>query len=463
MNQIQQINKVDSSKNSLASKIVQGVKSFNDGWANLLTGFGIRGRDKTKSTTHYRGQLMTKEDQYSLYMSDGFARRTVELMVREMTRRGFKIEGDTDGLILKYYKKKKFDIQVRRMLKWSKIFGGGLGVMIIDDGNDDLEQPLNENNIRKIEQIKVYHRWQVDRTIGIDMNPDSETYGEVIFYRVSPATLGTFFDVHCSRCLIIDGIDIPEEEKRTNNNWGLSFYQATQYAIKRLSVLYGNVENIMDDFVTSTLSMSNLQDMIAAGQEDIIKTRLELLDLSKHIINTRLLDERETFQKQTSSVAGIADIMHSFQTALSCVTGEPLTLLFGQSTKGLASKGETDIRFWYDSIAAEQEEKLLPVDERLLYLIQKSKEGPTKGMVNDDWSVEYLPLWQPTEDEQAETRKKVAESDKIYIENSVLTPEEVAINRFGGAEYSTETILEEEDLKARRKSVEEETPTGGAE
>jgi hypothetical protein len=80
-----------------------------------------------------------------------------------------------------------------------------------------------------------------------------------------------------------------------------------------------------------------------------------------------------------------------------------------------------------------------------------SKEGPTKGKVLDDWSLEFNPLWQPTEQETVEMRNKQAETDKIYIEQQVLTPEEVTLSRFGGDEYSIETSV---DLEARKQPEE---------
>ncbi|KKM23144.1 hypothetical protein LCGC14_1618110, partial [marine sediment metagenome] len=58
--------------------------------------------------------------------------------------------------------------------------------------------------------------------------------------------------------------------------------------------------------------------------------------------------------------------------------------------------------------------------------------------------VEWVPLWQLTEEEEAKRRKSVAESDAIYINSGVLDPTEVANSRFGGEVYSAETVLDDQ-------------------
>lgn len=191
------------------SKKTTWSMKFKDGWANLLTGFGIAGRDKTKSTTIRRSVQMTEEEQFSLYGTDGFGKTVIDIPVEDMTKKGFKVVGDTDGLIVKYYKKKKFKKDVIEILRWSKVYGAGIGVMIINDGTENEEEPLslplNEENIQEIEDIKVYQKWEVDATSGIDQDVDSKTYGELLAYVITPANTSKTITVHKSRCLVIDG------------------------------------------------------------------------------------------------------------------------------------------------------------------------------------------------------------------------------------------------------------------
>ncbi len=53
-----------------------------------------------------------------------------------------------------------------------------------------------------------------------------------------------------------------------------------------------------------------------------------------------------------------------------------------------------------------------------------------------------------TQKETAELRKTQADTDAIYIDTGVVSEDEIAYSRFGGGEYSPETVL---DLEKRNE------------
>jgi hypothetical protein len=42
------------------------------------------------------------------------------------------------------------------------------------------------------------------------------------------------------------------------------------------------------------------------------------------------------------------------------------------------------------------------------------------------WSIQFRPLWEPSQKEETESRYAQAQADAIYLDRGVLTPEEVA-------------------------------------
>ena len=66
--------------------------------------------------------------------------------------------------------------------------------------------------------------------------------------------------------------------------------------------------------------------------------------------------------------------------------------------------------------------------------------GFAPGEITFTWN----PLWQMSDLEQAEIEKKRAETDAIYIQAGVVSAEEIALSRFGGDAYSTDTVLDME-------------------
>jgi hypothetical protein len=123
----------------------------------------------------------------------------------------------------------------------------------------------------------------------------------------------------------------------------------------------------------------------------------------------------------------------------------------------MQATGASDIRFFYDQIAAIQNSMLRSKVETLVRLVFKNKQGPTKGVEPDDWSLKFRTLYQLTEKEKAEVRKTQSDTDTAYIDTGVLSEDEVAYSRFGAGEYSPETIL---DLEKRNedKLAEEKEP-----
>src|ERR1700730_13129571 len=89
--------------------------------------------------------------------------------------------------------------------------------------------------------------------------------------------------------------------------------------------------------------------------------------------------------------------------------------------------GESDTRFFYDQVRAEQE-ALIPKLERLIKILAGDESAKA--------SIEFPALWQMTDREKAELRRMEAETDRIYLQEGVLLPEEVALHRFGNSEFS---------------------------
>lgn len=441
-----------------AGKMIKSLVA--DGWSNIYTGRGVTGKDKQLSTTYGSVKLLNEQTLRDLYRGDGFARRIINLPTGEMVREWFEVAGDTDGEVVKYLSTIEAKKHVLQALRFARAFGGSVIVMGIDDGNE-LDMPLNESNMRTVEFLRVYDRWRVSWTTGdIYDEPENPKYGIPEKYQISPIVSGeaTPFYVHETRILKFDGEEVDDRTRQENDGWGDSYFQATWNELANLSDSYNSCKEIIDDFIQIILKVKNLQEMIAAGQEDIVKKRLEIIDLGRHVRNTIMLDGEEEYSKEASTTSGLEKLLQEFQKAVSAVNGIPMTLLMGQSPGGLNATGDSDIRQWYDNIAKEQEKDLLPNLSRLVKIAMLCKEGPTKGKEIEDWSIDFNPLWQPSEKEVVETRHKQAEADKIYIDTGVLYPSEVSMSRFGGDEYSIDTHIEEglHDVSAEVREPEEE-------
>lgn len=427
---------------------------FNiDGWKNLLSNIGTS-KSQIENTSFSRDLKLDRETCGALYENTAMAKRIIDLPAYEMTRQWINIENDTDGVILKNLKRLGAKQVFRDWIKWGNLFGGAIIVMGIDDGGD-LEQPVNETGIRKVNFLRVYDRYQVSwTTTEINDNPESEYFGEVEYYTVNAYHGGKSFKVHRSRILKYDGADVPERTKIRNSGWGDSFLQALYRELKNNGVIIESVVSIVQDFVQTIIQIENLQNLIASGKEDLVKKRLDLIDLSRSVNNTIMLDGEESYTKQASTVTGLEGLMDKYMLSLSAASGIPFTKLFGESPKGLNSTGDADIRNYYDEIKSKQEDILLPGLERLKYLIEISRDEAFKGKgIPDGMEIEFNALWQMTDKEEAEYRKINAETDDIYITAGVLSAKEVTESRFENG-YSPDTQIN----KAERREPPKDDP-----
>jgi phage-related protein (TIGR01555 family) len=425
------------------------VKVRTDGWMNVLTGLGVCGRDKKQSAFFRITNIFNRAELDQMYRSDGVLRLIIDIFAQEMIRQGYEIEGDSEGKITGKLEELKCNEAMTNLIKWARLFGGSVCIMGIADGLP-LDQPVDERAIRDVQWLRVFDRYQAysrDGTFESDLN--SPNYGFPNVYTINDNRTGAIFFVHYSRILRMDWNVLPPRWQNFNQGWGDPLVQTIYEELRNYQTCFSNTATMMQDFVNGVLKVPNLSAIMASqcGDEKVIQ-RLNILNLSKSTTNTMILDGDETYEKITTNVSGIAELLDRFMLALSAVTRVPVSLLFGRSAAGLNSTGDNDVRNFYDAVKQDQESKLRGVLEKLIRYIMISKDGPFNGVQPESWSLQFVPLWQNTEEQESLIRRTVAETDAIYIDRGVLTPEEVAVSRFGGDKWSMNTEI---DLAARER------------
>ena len=425
-------------------------KERSDGWMNVLNGLGQQGRDKTTAICFRACPIFSPVQLDELYRADGLTKRIIDIVPAEMLRQGWEIDGDPNGKLLGKLEELKFNCKVNSLIQWSRLYGGAIIVMGIADGRP-LNEPVNVENIKSVEWLQVFDRWQTMTTndyICTDMNDDN--YGCPEWYQVTDYRTGALFVVHYSRVLRMDWGNLPPREKNYNQGCGDSVLVSIYNEIKNYGAAFANTSAIMQDFVNGILKIPGLSDTLGQGCDQAdrqLMRRLDFANLSKGVANMMVLDGEEIYEKLSTNVSGISDLLDRFMLSVSSVTGIPITLLFGRAPAGLNATGDADIRNFYDMVKQYQETKLKPVLEKLIFYIMKSEYGPYGGVEPDNWSIQFTPLWQNTEEQEANMRRTVAETDRIYIDTGVLDPTEVAISRFGGDRWSMNTLIDEEARK----------------
>jgi len=142
-----------------------------------------------------------------------------------------------------------------------------------------------------------------------------------------------------------------------------------------------------------------------------------------------LIANDEELTKQTTNVSGIDQLIDFVWDVMAASARMPKTVLKGQES-GTIAGAQYDVMNYYSRIAADQENVIKPLLERLIRLIMQSEEFSVDPE-SLEWEIKFNPLWQVDSKTDAEIRKLIAETDQIYIVNGVHTVDEVRNARFG--------------------------------
>lgn len=441
-----------------------GVELRTDGFVNTVTGLGLS-NSKAKATDFIPAFLLQAEKLEALYAEE-IPAKIVDTIVDDATREGFdlKIEGDDDQEIASdltdIYDDRGYGPKVEQAAKWGRLFGWGGLLMVTSDvvGNpfqgggarmvDPLPNPLPPNLTLK--NLILLERKDV-QVMAWDTDPLSPNWGNPKTYRIMPHGIpgmaGTMAIVDASRIIQFHGDYIPRNLRTTNYGFHLSVLQRIYDTIAQYGISWEAIATLLQDATQGVYKISNLMQTVAAGNEGWLKSRLQIMDKTRGVNNAIVIDkDKEEFTREDFSFTGYDKVIQEINNRLAMAAGMPVTVLFGISPAGMNATGESDMRLWENKVKAFQRRTLIPAWTLLFKLI-----GNEKSLGEKSWCVEPKPLRQMTLAEIAEIRSKVAAADTSYVNAQVLTPEEVAINRFGPKGWSIETQI---DPEIRAKIVE---------
>lgn len=436
---------------NLESTVSAMKKGFNfDGIANALSRAGYSQYDKSASSFFTYPDIFDRNYLTDIYRGAGLAARIIDIPAKDMTREWITIEGDMEGELATKLQSLKTRQTFKATEIWRRLFGGAVILMQIDDGQD-LDKPVNLERIKSVRGLVVYDRYdiEVDET-QLNDDPNDPEFGEPEVYTLTNATTtgkNVRFDVHASRILRFEGKLVPDFIKPTLNGWADSYLTSIYTRLRGLCATYGNVEQIIQEFIIGVLKLKNMAALLSSkdGDERLAR-RFNNLDRTKSTLNSLVIDKEEDYERVTSSgVTGLRDLVEELKDALSGESGIPRIKLFGEQSKGIGGGAEGTIRLYYDDIAQDQEDYFLHPLSILLNYINLSEEIQHKA---ESININFNKLWQPTAKEDAETKKIVAETDEIYVGMGGLSPNTIILNRYGGEEYSSEIVLTDEEINA---------------
>jgi uncharacterized protein len=409
------------------------LRERNDSWQNLLSGIGS-GRDKATYTQLGLNVALPNEYLEQLYLNDDIAARICDLLPYEILRQGFAIKVNDEE-----FKRKGLNDILRDALVKSRIFGAAFIYVGVDDGLAQ-DQKLVLHNIRAVRFFNILTPKDLSQQ-SFYADPNSDKFGTCELYRLNASSHNKAAVVHESRLIPFFGTS-PLNQRQ----FSASVLQRIYPVLKQFHTAWQATAHLMTDAAQGIFKLKGLHSAMSSNRSEELLKRMELVDMSRSISRSIMLDaEDEDFRRDSYGFSGVPEILEKMMLRLSAAARIPVSLLMGQAPAGMNATGESDIRFFYDQVRSEQE-ALKPKLKHLIHILLGDEQAKV--------SIDFPALWQMTDREKAELRRMEAETDRIYLQEGVLLPEEVALKRFGEGEFSIDITARAELAHSERSENE---------
>ena len=434
-----------------------------DGYVNLLNKYGTK-QDNSEAYKFEREPVIPDMQLTGLYEGNGLFSKIIDTPAEEALKHGFDLNLKSDELnafVEDALDDLEWEEKAATAIKWARLYGGALIVMLIDDGRG-LEEPVDWEHIRSIDELRVYERsivqpdyaslYQQDYG-GKGVGNRVSKFGQPEYYYVS--SIYGSFKVHESRCLVFRNGVLPEQTSNaTYLFWGMPDYVRIRRALRETVTAHTDSVKLLERSVQAIYSMKGLASLLTTddGENQVLK-RLQLVDTSRGLLNSIAIDsEGEQYDFKTFQFSGVKDVIDATCNMLSALTNIPQTILFGRSPAGMNATGDSDFESYYNFVEKIQRLMLKRNLRTLLDVVFRA--GIASGDVAEepDYKLEFKPLWSLSDTEQAavdqtkaQTALVKAQTAQAYVDMQALDPTEVRRRLASDEEFDVEDIISEDD------------------
>lgn len=431
-----------------------------DGYVNLMNKWGTS-QDATEAYRFQRECVTSDMELTTLYTDNGLFTKIIDTPAEEALKHGFGLglnNPEVESFVNRSLSDLGWEEAAATALKWARLYGGSLIVMLIDDGQG-LEEPVNWKGIRSIDELRVFERsvvWPDYSSLYMAGSSSEKRRKGSLFLKPQYYDISSVygsFRVHESRCLVFRNGVVPESVGNENYRyWGMPEYTRIRRALQDVVTAHSNGPKLLERSIQAVYRMKGLASLMAteAGENQALQ-RLQLIDMARGMMNTIAIDsEGEDYDFKSFNFSGVVDIINSTCNMLSALTNIPQTVLFGRSPAGENATGESDLENWYSFVERIQRLNLKPNLQILLDVLFAA--GKASGDIEEepDYELKFNPLWSLSEQEQAAAEKLKADTAyvkaqtaQLYVDMQALDPSEIRAALAKSEDFEVEEILDD--------------------
>ena len=412
--------------------ILSSIKGMaEDGYSNAAAFLGTESPLLSAGTFVPSGLSSNFRLLTTTYRECWLATRIIDTPAEDMTRSWYTLTGKFDPEDLADLKRLEAKHSVKQELtdaiRWARLFGGSLALMVIDGEGDRLEEPLD---LELLPPDCFQGLLVLDRAMGIspslelvtDLNdPD---YGLPMYYTVNiDDGENSTLTIHHSRLLRFVGRPLPRADQMAEDYWGASELEHIWDELQKRSATSANIAQLVFQANITTLKMSNFGDKVAMGSDrarNALRNMISEENRFRTSFGLQILSKDDSLETHSYTFSGLNDIYESFMMDIAGAAEIPATKLFGRSPQGFQSTGEAELRNYYEMISGLQERDLRPALERLLPVMAIS----CFGYLPEDLDFVFNPLATVTAEESEELAGKLTDRVEKLYRAGLLTYEE---------------------------------------
>lgn len=428
---------------------------------NQLTGLGSPGDKGAAGIPSPYVMRLADHQLTRLYGHNGLVRKIVDLLPRRATRKGWEAPdmGQAEDRRLRTWPR------CCQAMQLGRLYGGASMMMVTEDdvprgfrgaGSRWLSQPLDLTRVGKLVNLVVFDPYEA-QIQEYDRDVTSPTYRQPLLWSVGAD--GFSATVHHSRMIHFRGSLRPPSQLHVGRMPDDSVIQAIYDEIARLVQTAQAGAVLAQELRQAAVTMGELPTMMVGDEALAVKQKLKDIALGKSLLNMILLAPGDTYESTTGGATGFKELSEAQKEMLCTVLDWPMTLLNGQAPGGLDSNDEAGLERERQVVSDYAESQREPL-EKLCTVMYAQQDGPTKGVIPDEWELTFNPLDEPKEEKIAALRKTVAETDQIYFNIGAYGPEEIAESRFGeeGWQLELEPVpvpdpIEEAELEGEKQRI----------
>lgn len=422
------------SKNKKNNAIAKGdaiaveMSSKWDDYANAITGLGGP-PDKSQFSWFQRQPRLHPEELHIWYEQDALASRLIDRLPDDATREGFVLTGEDESFNWNAVQSDLEDLDTLNAVadgwRWALLMGGSLIVLAVNDGRK-FDEPMDMSKVRSLEGIQVIESTWVQPE-GFEAGLGSRSFRLPTHYNIhiSQGT-GRVRKIHRSRVIRLDGMKVSAAHQIAGGGWGPSILQRVATQLRQLGEVMGYSRSIAHNISVPVMKFEGFRTALKgdAKSQSEVSRMMETIRMVMDNLHILALDKQDEIGEAKRDVSGLEKLIEKFVDGLVRATDMPRTILLGEQPGGLGASADSEIRAWYDHVHAKQRQVLTPVMNRILEVMLAIRRNRGEK-VPTEWQVVWNQLWQPTEQEMAQTNLANAQARQIYFSIGGMSTDEI--------------------------------------